>query len=251
MVDVPAYAWVLIVAGMTATVGLTSYALYRGAKLAGAGRWSALRLAIVSAALLGGWLAVTGVLADHGAYLAGHGRVPWLAVAFAGALAAMLGATQLPLVARALSAPGTLSRLELPHMSRVIGAAFLIMLALGHLPALFAVPAGVGDIASALAAPFVYRRLKRGPTRRGVLLFNAFGLLDLVTALTLAILTLLHVLTVTPSTQAITQLPLAFIPTGIVPLLFVLHVTSVRQVLAAGRAKDSAPGAVTARLSLQ
>ena len=251
MVDVPAYVWVLIIAGMTATVGLASYVLYRGATLAGAGRRSALQLGAGSAVLLGGWLAVTGVLADQGVYVTGHGRVPWLPVAFAGALAAMLAATQIPLVARALSAPGTLSRLELPHMARVVGAAFLIMMALGHLPALFAVPAGLGDIMSAVAAPFVYRRLKRGPTRRGVLLFNAFGMLDLVTALTLAIVTGLHVVTVTPSTQAITQLPLALIPTGVVPLLFALHITSVRRVLTDGRARDSAPGTVAGSLSFQ
>jgi hypothetical protein len=115
MVDVPAYVWVLVIAGMTATVGLASYVLYRGATLAGAGRRSALQLGAGSAVLVGGWLAVTGVLADQGVYLTGHGRVPWLPVAFAGALAAMLAATQIPLVARALSAPGTLSRLELPH----------------------------------------------------------------------------------------------------------------------------------------
>jgi hypothetical protein len=41
-------------------------------------------------------------------------------------------------VARALAAPGTASRLELPHTFRVAGVAFLITMALGHLPALFA-----------------------------------------------------------------------------------------------------------------
>ena len=35
------------------------------------------------------------------------------------------------------------SHLEYPHLFRVEGVAFLIIMALGHLPALFALPAGL------------------------------------------------------------------------------------------------------------
>lgn len=51
----------------------------------------------------------------------------------------------MPVVARALTAPGMASRLVGPF--RVAGVVFLSYLALGHLPALFALPAGPGDIA--------------------------------------------------------------------------------------------------------
>ncbi len=60
---------------------------------------------------------------------------------------------------------------------------------LGHLPALFALPAGLGDIAAGIAAPLVARRLAQGGGRRGALWFNAFGMTDLVYALTLSALT--------------------------------------------------------------
>jgi hypothetical protein len=119
------------------------------------------------------------------------------------------------------------SRLELPHTSRVAGVAFLLYLALGHLPALFALPAGLGDIAAGIAAPLVALRLTRGTGRRAALWFNAFGMTDLVVALTLGALTGFQLLNVTPSSAPITELPLALIPTATVPLFFALHITAV------------------------
>ena len=88
-------------------------------------------------------------------------------------------------VARALTAPGMVNRLELPHTFRVAGVAFLLTMALGHLPALFALPAGLGDIATGIAALLVARTLAQGRGHRAALWLNAFGMTDLVVALTL------------------------------------------------------------------
>jgi hypothetical protein len=98
---------------------------------------------------------------------------------------------------------------------------------LGHLPALFALPAGLGDMATGIAAPLVAYRLAWGTGRRAALWLNAFGMTDLVVALTLGALTGYQLLHVTPSGAPITELPLALIPTAVVPLLFALHITSV------------------------
>jgi hypothetical protein len=68
-------------------------------------------------------------------------------------------------VARALEAPGMASRLKLPHTPRVAGVAFLLYMALGYLPALFALPAGLGDIAAGIAAPLVALRLAQASLR--------------------------------------------------------------------------------------
>ncbi|MGH3293070.1 MAG: hypothetical protein ACRDP7_14790, partial [Trebonia sp.] len=123
-----------------------------------------------------------------------------------------------------------------PHTFRVVeGAAFLLTLALGHLPGLFALPAGLGDIAAGIAAPLVALRLAHGTGRRAALWFNAFGMTDLVTALTLGTLTGFQLVNVTPSGAAISELPLALIPTAAVPLLFALHVTSVSALVRAPR----------------
>ena len=179
--------------------------------------------------MLGGWFTASAVIAGHGWYHArlGHG-VPWLPVAVAGFLGLLLALRRIPVVARALAAPGMVSRLELPHTFRVAeGTAFLLIMALGHLPALFALPAGLGDIAAGIAAPLVARRLAQGTGRRAALWFTAFGMTDLVNALTLGALTGFALINVTPSGAPISELPLALIPTAAVPLLLTLHITSV------------------------
>jgi hypothetical protein len=122
-------------------------------------------------------------------------------------------------------------------------------MALGHLPALFALPAGLGDVAAGIAAPLAARSLARGGSRRTGLWFNAFGLTDLVVALTLGTLTGFQLVNVSPSGAPISELPLALIPTAAVPLLFALHVTSVSALLRRPRTQPPAasPVAATAR----
>jgi hypothetical protein len=109
-------------------------------------------------------------------------------------------------------------------------------MALGHLLALFALPAGLGDVAAGIAAPLVARRLAQGGSRRAALWFTAFGMTDLVVALTLGTLTGFQLVNVTPSGAPISELPLALIPTAAVPLLFALHITSVSALVRAPRA---------------
>ena len=45
--------------------------------------------------------------------------------------------------------------LTMLHLWRIIGFVFLALYAIGHLPAVFAIPAGVGDVAVGIAAFFV------------------------------------------------------------------------------------------------
>jgi hypothetical protein len=242
MYDPPAYLWAIIIAGPTAIAALTCAVLYSGAERAGLGRRRAALLAGAAAVVLGGWLTASAVIADHGWY---H-TLPWFPVAATGYLGLLLALSRIPVVARALTAPGMVSRLELPHTPRVAGVAFLLYLALGHLPALFALPAGLGDIAAGIAAPLVARRLAQGGGRRAALWFNAFGMTDLVVALTLGALTGFQLINVTPSGAPISELPLALIPTAAVPLLFALHITSVSALVRAPRIPRPATAPLTA-----
>jgi hypothetical protein len=229
MYDPPGYVWAIVIAGITAIPAAACVVLYTGAVRAGLGRRRAALLAGGAAVVLGGWFTASAVIAGHGWYHArlGHG-VPWMPVAVAGFFGLLLALRRIPVVARALKAPGMVSRLEIPHSFRAAeGTAFLALMALGHLPALFALPAGLGDVAAGLAAPLVARRLAQGGSRRAGLWFNAFGMTDLVVALTLGTLTGFQLVNVTPSGALISELPLALIPTAAVPLLFALHVTSM------------------------
>ena len=189
------------------------------------------------------------LIAGHGWYHTrlGHG-VPWLPVAVAGFFGLLLALRRIPVAARALAAPGMVS-LELPHSFRVIeGSAFLLTMALGHLPALFALPAGLGDIAAGLAAPLVARRLAQGTGRRAARWFTGFGMTDLVNALTLGALTGFQLLNVTPSGAPISGLPLALIPTAAMPLLLALHITSGSALARAPRTPRPATAPLTAAI---
>jgi hypothetical protein len=131
----------------------------------------------------------------------------------------------------------------------VVGVTFLLVMAQGHLPAVFALPAGLGDIAAGLAAPFVARRLAQGGGRARAVWFNLFGLLDLVVALTIGFLAGLgpwRPLDVTPSTEPLSMLPLALVPTVAVPLSIALHLVSLRQLRAATRPTERHDGQVLA-----
>jgi hypothetical protein len=222
MYNPPAYLWAITIAGPAAVAALTGIVLYSGAMRAGLGWKRAALLGGAAAAVFGGWVTASAVIAGHGWFR----TLPWFPVAVTGYLGLLLALRRIPAVARALAAPGMVSRLELPHAPRVAGVAFLLYLALGHLPALFALPAGLGDIAAGIAAPLVARKLARGTGRRAALWFNAFGMTDLVVALTLGALTGFQLLNVTPSSAPITELPLALIPAATVPLFFALHITA-------------------------
>jgi hypothetical protein len=192
--------------------------------------------------LFGGWFAGSAVIADNGWY---HTRLgdglPWMPIAVVAFMGTLLALSRIPAVARALAAPGIEGRLLWPHLFRIEGVAFLLYLALGHLPAVFALPAGLGDVATAIAAPLALRRLAQG-SRRAALWLNGFGLTDLAVALALGALTGYGLLHTTPSGAPITELPLVLVPTVGVPLLFAMHITSLGALRRARRAAAFAEG---------
>jgi hypothetical protein len=240
MYDPPAYVWAITITTITGIAAATCVVLYGGAERAGLGRMRAALLAGGAAVVFGSWFTATAVIADHGWYHRPLSQGPWMPIAVAGFLATLLALSRIPVVARALAAPGMASRLLRPHSFRVEGVVFLLYLALGHLPALFALPAGLGDITTGIAAPLAARRLARGTGRRAALWFNIFGMSDLVVALALGALTGFGLTNITPSGAPVAELPLALVPTAGVPLLFALHITSMVTLAKAPRPAPSA-----------
>jgi hypothetical protein len=116
---------------------------------------------------------------------------------------------------------------------RAGGLGFLALYTYGVLPGLFAWPAGLGDIALGLTAPWVASALARDPAFAGTRRFavwNLLGILDLVVAVSMGALGsgvvpgLTEVLT-TP----MAGLPLVLIPTYFVPIFVVLHLAALFQ----------------------
>lgn len=116
---------------------------------------------------------------------------------------------------------------------RVAGLAFLVLYAQGLLPGGFALPAGLGDLAVAFAAPFVaIYVLRRGRGARPLFLgFTFFGIADFVVAVGLGMVHDLGAHGVLAdgslTTPPMAQVPLSLIPTFAVPFLLVLHLLSL------------------------
>jgi hypothetical protein len=114
------------------------------------------------------------------------------------------------------------------HVWRFVGLGFVIAWLAGALPAGFGIPEGFGDIIAAAGALALLPRLRRGTASRGWLLaWNAFGFLDLLSAVTVGVLFsegplgLLH--TPTASTALMVTFPVSLIPTFFVPLFLLVH----------------------------
>jgi hypothetical protein len=117
---------------------------------------------------------------------------------------------------------------------RVIGVVFLVLYAFDLLPGAFAWPAGVGDAAVGLAAPFVVMAIVRRSVtwRRQVVFLNVAGLVDFVLAIGTGVLasnSAIGVLAGAGARVSLGSLPLSLIPTFAVPLWTIFHIVSLVQ----------------------
>ena len=107
------------------------------------------------------------------------------------------------------------------QMWRVIGVVFLFAWVFDELPAGFAVPASIGDLATGIAAIGVVLALGDGTLSRGKLYaFTALGVGDLIVAFATG-------LALEP--PALNSWPLAIFPTLVVPFFAILHLVAVLQ----------------------
>jgi len=127
---------------------------------------------------------------------------------------------------------------------RVVGFAFLLLYAHDILPALFAWPAGFGDVAVGLAAVFVVAGLRRD--RRFVFsgrfaAFHVLGLLDFVGAVggaTLASGAFPALVGDGPTSLPMEAWPLNLFPSMLVPLFIILHLSVFLKLAALRRSKS-------------
>jgi hypothetical protein len=97
MYHAPDYVWALVLIGVIGIPAITVVVLYRAAVSAQIDRRAATGLAIGAAALFGGWIAGSSMLAHAGLYRQSSGTArPWLGLAFAGSLIAALLACRIP-----------------------------------------------------------------------------------------------------------------------------------------------------------
>jgi hypothetical protein len=118
--------------------------------------------------------------------------------------------------------------LTLVHSWRIAGFTFLALYSAGLLPAVFALPAGLGDIAIGLTSYLAAQWSTNFHRRRRFIVWQVLGIFDLVLAIALGMTSRL----IAPhgaSTGIMTMLPMSLIPTFAVPLLILLHVICIAQ----------------------
>ena len=111
---------------------------------------------------------------------------------------------------------------------RMVGFTFVLLEARGALPAIFALPAGYGDMAIGATASFVAWKLANPTHRNSFILWQLLGITDLVTAVSLGTTAGL-ISPQGPSMAPMTTLPLSLIPTFLVPLFVIFHVICIGQ----------------------
>jgi hypothetical protein len=198
------------------------------------------RVATVAGVVLAIWAALACVLAARGFFVQPPAPSPPpvginLLVVLAG-LAAVLAAS--PSLRRLLTNQKNLIRLNL---WRLVGIVFLLLAANHQVPALWALPAGIGDVIVGAAAPWVANGIDSPGGRRRAIVFNVFGIADLVVAIGLGTMTApgpTQVFHTSPTSELLMQFPMALVPTFLVPLAFTLQVVSLWQLIGGSWASD-------------
>jgi len=115
---------------------------------------------------------------------------------------------------------------------RFIGLGFLMAYREGRLPGGFAWPAGLGDIAMAVTAPWFAARVAiddRFRFSKAFLVWNLLGIADFLDAVFLGTLYLWPGFASSVNTALMQRLPFALIPCFFVPLVAMAHITLLEQ----------------------
>jgi hypothetical protein len=204
------------------------------------------------AVVLALWLAVVVLLGAGGAFVSTPGTPPYpIAVGVTAPLLVFLVAFWVSAAFRRFVTDGDILLVTAIQGWRWAGFAFVGLYAYGVLPGLFAWPAGLGDMAIGLTAPWIVLALVRRPgfaAGRRFVIWNLLGILDLVVAVGVAALVQTQAtgavgeVTVAP----MAQLPLLLVPAYLVPLFIILHLSALlqaRRVALAERAREPSPNA--------
>jgi hypothetical protein len=111
---------------------------------------------------------------------------------------------------------------------RIVGFTFVLLEAHRILPAVFALPAGYGDMFIGVTASYVAWKLADPAHRNSFILWQLLGILDLVVAVSVGTTAGL-ISPQGPTMAPMTVLPLSLIPTFLVPLFVILHVICIAQ----------------------
>ena len=199
---------------------------------------------LVVSVVLALWFGLVFMLGAQGAFVGNAGSPPLgIFLGFAIPLAVFFAAYFGSGVFRAFVLGADLRLVTAMQAWRWAGAGFLSLYAHGLLPGLFAFPAGLGDMAIGVTAPWIVLGLVRDSsfvTKRRYVVWNIMGIVDLVVAVTMGAVCsgFLPGITGNVTTSPMAKLPLVLIPAYFVPVFIMLHLAALfqaRQLARAGK----------------
>lgn len=191
--------------------------------------------AAVAAAVLVLWFALVFLLGARGAFVTPPGTPPLpILIGFLAPLLVFFAGWRISRPFRAFVLGIDLRLATAIQAWRFAGLGFLALYAQAVLPGLFAWPAGLGDIAVGVTAPWMILALIRQPgfaAGKPFRAWNLLGILDLVVAVGTGVLGsgLAVGLVGETTTGPMAHLPLVLIPAYFVPIFIMLHVTALIQ----------------------
>ena len=196
---------------------------------------SASGTASVVAAVLAAWFVAIILLGASRAFVSPAGVVPLpIAIGVTAPVLVFLAAYWMSRQFREFVLNADLRLVAGINAWRAAGFAFLALYTYEVLPGFFALPAGLGDIAIGVTAPWIMLALIRSPgfaAGKTFVAWNLLGLLDLVVAVsTGALASGLDIGSIGEvTTRPMALLPLVLIPAYLVPIFIMLHLTALFQ----------------------
>lgn len=235
--DIPAYVAAIMVASAVVIAVVVWGILASAARRAGLARDAQRRVQVGAGAFLGAWLGAVFLLAPASSPPAGDPfRItPLIPLSLVASVAFVLASLWRSPSLRRTFASVPVAALNAAQSWRVIGIVFVVLYTRGQLPAHFALPAGWGDVAVGLTAPFVALALARGLRGAPALAvaWNLVGLLDLAVAVGMGTGLLAPLLVPglgprVPPAAAMGVLPMLLVPAFAVPMSVLMHVFALR-----------------------
>jgi hypothetical protein len=229
--QIPGYVFTLELILRPVVIAIALALIWLGAARMPAPAKSRYTTAAVLSAVLIGWQAVARYLGAANIYLATIEHPPAVPAVLVGLLiplaVAAVALWRSQSVAKLVSAI-PLHWLVAAQVYRIGGGMFLVLWADGRLPWQFALPAGIGDVATGILAVIVAAQLLRNASGAyaATYVWCLFGIADLVVAITMGAMTSpgrAHLLAFDAPNLLVTAYPLVMVPTFAVPLALMLH----------------------------
>lgn len=232
---VPATITILVVSVAVVFTVWVPVIMYRAARNHGRSTRESRILAGILGAVLALWFGLSAGFTMVAALRDGPHRPPWLVyLFFAFILIGPIAVARWPSVDELIADRRTLAELNISQTARWLGCVFLVLEIGGQLPGFFAYPAAFGDIAVGLTACVAVIALIRSTSTTIPIAWSVFGLLDFVVAIGTGFLAsqAVGVVHTDPPTSVFTMWPMVLFPLYMVPFSIILHITTIRTLLA-------------------